>query len=168
MRTLLHILHFSGAQPRMGYHLLHPQIRHWHRHHYFILVRLIKFRRHTRAISGNGYGQEYTSIITMMIESSAAYSVIGTACLITFGMGSPLSLVFADAATAAQQINEYLIIVRLAHGRAWEEDTVTTIHFKAREVNTISMSDSQIDLDSEQMAGGKPEEGVSGQIVYLR
>ncbi|KAF8899330.1 hypothetical protein BD779DRAFT_77070 [Infundibulicybe gibba] len=132
-----------------------------------ILIRLIAHKRHTQAIlSGNAHGKEYTSIITMIIESSAVYSVIGTACLITYGIGSPLSLLFANAATAAQQTNECLIIVRLAQGQAWEEDTVTSIHFRARGAD-VSRSDSQIDLDSERMVDVKPDEGVSGQIVYL-
>ncbi|KAF8891387.1 hypothetical protein BD779DRAFT_200939 [Infundibulicybe gibba] len=109
-----------------------------------ILVRLIAHRR--RVYATKVHGGDYMSLIAILIESSTAYSVIGAACLITYGVGSPVNLPFANAAIASQQISAYLIIARLAHGRAWQKDTA--IHFGTNKPSA-STSNSQIDDDGQ-------------------
>ncbi|KAF8891397.1 hypothetical protein BD779DRAFT_201319 [Infundibulicybe gibba] len=89
-----------------------------------ILIRLTAHKRLMPTSLARTQGA-YTSLITMMIESSAAYSIIGAACLITSGMNSPAYLPFVSATVSAQQISGYLIIARLAHGQAWQTDTAT-------------------------------------------
>ncbi|KAF8899339.1 hypothetical protein BD779DRAFT_1795785 [Infundibulicybe gibba] len=92
----------------------------------------------------------------MIVESFAVFSIVGTACVIISGLGHPVSLPFSAAGISLQQICEYMIILRVARGQRWEEDTVTSIHFKAREVN-ISMNGSQVGDGSEPDADNKPE-----------
>ncbi|KAF8891401.1 hypothetical protein BD779DRAFT_1671004 [Infundibulicybe gibba] len=125
-----------------------------------ILTRLIAHRRRIpKSLSRTGAGA-YTSLITMMIESSAAYSVIGAACLVTYGVNSPVYSPFVSACITAQvcsisfhllgweaydvkQISGYLVIARLAHGQAWQTDTAT--HDKAERSDVLpSASDGYI------------------------
>ncbi|KAF8890144.1 hypothetical protein BD779DRAFT_1469469 [Infundibulicybe gibba] len=82
-----------------------------------ILTRLIMHRREMRKTSA--HTGEYTSLISMLVESSAFYSIIGGTCLIVSGLGIPV----ADG--GRKQISGYLIIARLAHGRGWQTSTVS-------------------------------------------
>ncbi|KAF8899342.1 hypothetical protein BD779DRAFT_77469 [Infundibulicybe gibba] len=126
----------------------------------FILIRLIIHRRRIRASLSHAHGGVgYLSVMTIIVESFAVFSIVGALCVIATGVGSPASLPFSAATISLQQICEYLIILRVARGEAWKEDTITTaIHFRAREVELeISMSDSQIDVNR-QGADTKPEQ----------
>ncbi|KAF8868948.1 hypothetical protein BD779DRAFT_1590339 [Infundibulicybe gibba] len=110
-----------------------------------ILIRLMIHKYHTPAGLAHAKAGDYTSLVTILVESSAVCSVMAVACLVTYGTNSPMNLPFADATIAAQQICEYLIIARLAHGRAWKEDTMATMHFEARQVDA-SVNDSEINI----------------------
>ncbi|KAF8894656.1 hypothetical protein BD779DRAFT_855688 [Infundibulicybe gibba] len=90
-----------------------------------ILVRLIAHRRSIPTSLVREHTGAYTSLITMMIESSAAYSIIGATCLITHTVNSPTYWLFVSPPAPIQQISGYLIIARLAHGQAWQKDTTT-------------------------------------------
>ncbi|KAF8891399.1 hypothetical protein BD779DRAFT_201329 [Infundibulicybe gibba] len=90
-----------------------------------ILTRLIAHRRSIPTGLSPTHARTYTSLITMLIESFAVYSVIGTVCLVTYGVNSPVYSPFVSACITVQQISGYLIIARLAHGRAWQTDTTT-------------------------------------------
>ncbi|KAF8890153.1 hypothetical protein BD779DRAFT_290583 [Infundibulicybe gibba] len=54
-----------------------------------ILARLIAHRRTVRNTLASAHAGEYTSLISMLIESAAFYSIIGAGCLIATGVGSP-------------------------------------------------------------------------------
>ncbi|KAF8890119.1 hypothetical protein BD779DRAFT_1438642 [Infundibulicybe gibba] len=88
-----------------------------------ILVRLIIHRQAMRKILA--HTGEYTSLISMLIESAAFYSIIGATCVITSGLHSPVGEPLMAATVSAQQISGYLIIARLAHGRGWQKSTVS-------------------------------------------
>ncbi|KAF8890196.1 hypothetical protein BD779DRAFT_1671531 [Infundibulicybe gibba] len=98
----------------------------------FILVRLIAHRRSMQRHFTRIHTGEYASLITMLIESSALYSIIGIGCMITSGVGIPVGNPFVSASISMQQISGYLIIARLAHGQAWQRNTVAESKFVAQ------------------------------------
>ncbi|KAF8889841.1 hypothetical protein BD779DRAFT_1519209 [Infundibulicybe gibba] len=91
----------------------------------------------------------YTSLITMTIESAALYSIVGLACLITYGVGSPVNTPFVSASISAQQISGYLLIARLAHRQTWQKDPSThsrvevNLKFKAATASDSQLSSSR-------------------------
>ncbi|KAF8890200.1 hypothetical protein BD779DRAFT_1622741 [Infundibulicybe gibba] len=90
-----------------------------------ILTRLIAHRRAVRKSLTPKHAGEYTSLIAMLIESAAFYSLIGAGCLIATGVGSPVGQPFVSFAISTQQISGYLIIARLAHGEGWKKTTMS-------------------------------------------
>ncbi|KAF8890142.1 hypothetical protein BD779DRAFT_1438616 [Infundibulicybe gibba] len=88
-----------------------------------ILIRLIAHRQNMRrTLTHTG---KYTSLITMLIESSAFYSIFAATCVVMSGLNSPVGVPLMGATISAQQISGYLIIARLAHGRGWQTSTVS-------------------------------------------
>ncbi|KAF8890169.1 hypothetical protein BD779DRAFT_1518692 [Infundibulicybe gibba] len=90
-----------------------------------ILARLIIHRRVVRTTLATPHAGEYSSLISMLIESAALYSIAGVGYMITVGVDSPLGQPFLGAMMLMQQISGYLIVARLAHGRGWQTDTMS-------------------------------------------
>ncbi|KAF8890180.1 hypothetical protein BD779DRAFT_1438810 [Infundibulicybe gibba] len=118
-----------------------------------ILARLIMHRRAVRTTLATPHAGEYSSLISMLVESATLYSIVGVGYLITTGMGNPVRAAFIGALAPTQQISGYLIIARLAHGRGWQTDTVLVLS-KIVMPGNISARDA--------WEGG--EEGVSGTL----
>ncbi|KAF8873472.1 hypothetical protein BD779DRAFT_1451849 [Infundibulicybe gibba] len=110
-----------------------------------IIARLIAHRRRIQTSLALTHAEAYTSLITMAIESAALFSIIGLACLITYGVGSPVNAPFVSASISAQQISGYLLIVRLAHGQTWQKDP--SMHVRAGVELKTSTADSQLGSD---------------------
>ncbi|KAF8890177.1 hypothetical protein BD779DRAFT_1518723 [Infundibulicybe gibba] len=90
-----------------------------------ILARLIIHRRAVRTTLATPHAGEHSSLISMLIESAALYSIVGVGYLIAMGVGSPLREPFLGAMLSMQQISGYLIIACLAHGRGWQKSTMS-------------------------------------------
>ncbi|KAF8890170.1 hypothetical protein BD779DRAFT_1671515 [Infundibulicybe gibba] len=89
-----------------------------------ILARLIVHRRTMRETSSL-HTWEHSSLVSMLVESAALYSIVGVGYLIATGVGSPVREPFSIATLSVQQISGYLIIARLAHGRGWQTSTTS-------------------------------------------
>ncbi|KAG6841579.1 hypothetical protein C0991_009614 [Blastosporella zonata] len=70
------------------------------------------------------HAKEYVSLLTIVVESASLYSVFALIFLVTYALNDPVNSVFLTVASFTQQIANYLIIYRLAQGRAWHKDTV--------------------------------------------
>ncbi|KAF8890178.1 hypothetical protein BD779DRAFT_1785198 [Infundibulicybe gibba] len=116
-----------------------------------ILVRLIIHRREVRTTLASPHAGEYSSLISMLVESAALYSIVGVGYLIATGVGSPIREVFIGAVAPTQQISGYLIIARLAHGRGWQTDT-RLVPSKLVILGHVSARDAQAG-DKEQVLG---------------
>ncbi|KAI0033278.1 hypothetical protein K488DRAFT_48014 [Vararia minispora EC-137] len=90
-----------------------------------IVLRLLWYRRTLMTSLPAAHARHYLSIATVLIESASLYSVFALGFLISYGTGNPINQIFLGLAQAAQQISTYLIIYRLADGRAWNRDTLT-------------------------------------------
>jgi uncharacterized membrane protein YgcG len=84
-----------------------------------ITIRLLLYRRRARRAIQGDQGSEYFSLAAIVIESAALYSVFALIFIITYAINNPLNQIFLGVASSAQQIAGYLIIYRVAQGRAW-------------------------------------------------
>ncbi|RDX50535.1 hypothetical protein OH76DRAFT_455973 [Lentinus brumalis] len=102
-----------------------------------IVTRLLMFRRSHLEHLPAEHSQQYLSIVTLIIESAALYSCFAIAFLVSYALNSPINQIWLGFAQAAQQVATYLIIYRVADGKAWtsrtmNEAAMTSIKFNAR------------------------------------
>ncbi|KAF8890184.1 hypothetical protein BD779DRAFT_1438792 [Infundibulicybe gibba] len=124
-----------------------------------ILTRLIMHRRAVGMTLATPHAGEYSSVISMLIESAALYSIVGVGYLIATGVGSPLREPFLGAMMSMQQISGYLIIARLAHGRGWRTST-TSESTKIVIRGHVSAKDEKVD-DEEVLGDLKVARGAA-------
>ncbi|KAL0576738.1 hypothetical protein V5O48_005244 [Marasmius crinis-equi] len=89
-----------------------------------ITIRLLMYRRNAAGILPENHAREYLSLATIFVESAALYSVCSILFLITYAVNNPANQVLLSFASDAQQIAGYMIIYRVASGRAWTENTL--------------------------------------------
>ncbi|TFY61712.1 hypothetical protein EVJ58_g4342 [Rhodofomes roseus] len=122
-----------------------------------IAGRLLVYRHRVQSVLGAHHAKGYANIATILVESAVLYSAFAFTFLIVFGMNNPLAYIFINYVNSIQAICSFLIIFRVATGKAWAEDTTsrlmesthgnvvklqpaTSIHF-ARDTST-GMTDS--------------------------
>ncbi|KAI0311178.1 hypothetical protein OF83DRAFT_779726 [Amylostereum chailletii] len=91
-----------------------------------ITIRLLQYRRTIISSLPADHAKHYLSLAAVLIESAALYSLFAFIFLITYAVNNPINQIFLGLAQAAQQISTYLIIYRLADGKAWNKDTLNT------------------------------------------
>jgi len=89
-----------------------------------IVIRLLLYRREIRSLLPEEPAWHYVSLSAIIVESAALYSFLALIFIISYATGNPINQIFLGGASSAQQIATYLIIIRLAEGRAWTKDTV--------------------------------------------
>ncbi|KAJ3499746.1 hypothetical protein NLJ89_g10062 [Agrocybe chaxingu] len=89
-----------------------------------IATRLLLYRRKIMATIAPDHGTEYFSLAAIFVESAALYSLFAILFIITYAIDNPINQVFLAFSTAAQQIAGYLIIYRVAEGRALDQKTL--------------------------------------------
>ncbi|KAF7362401.1 hypothetical protein MVEN_00587300 [Mycena venus] len=90
-----------------------------------IIGRLLLYRRSLLKDLPVAYGAHYISLITIVVESAALYTVFAILFLITYALNNPTNQVWLAVGSASQQIANLLIIYRIADGSAWTKDTLT-------------------------------------------
>ncbi|KAF8204054.1 hypothetical protein BJ912DRAFT_224815 [Pholiota molesta] len=99
-----------------------------------IAARLLMYRRRAMlAALPHGHATHYVSLAAIFVESAALYSIVALTFIISYALNNPINQIFLCMASSAQQIAGYLIIYRLAEGRAWNQETSarkpTTLRF---------------------------------------
>ncbi|KAF7431157.1 hypothetical protein PC9H_006877 [Pleurotus ostreatus] len=89
-----------------------------------IVVRIWGYQRQGRSVFGKSFGQHYTSISTVFVESAAMYTIVSILLLATYSIGHPINQIFLGVSPSVQMVANYLIIYRVAQGRAWTSDTL--------------------------------------------
>jgi hypothetical protein len=79
-----------------------------------ICLRLLSQRR---AMKGSAVGSMYTSLIEMLVESAALYTVFGIGFIITLAINNPIQDIFLAWLPAASGIAPTLIILRVTQRR---------------------------------------------------
>lgn len=109
-----------------------------------IVLRLLLYRRRLIKRLSADHAKHYVSLASIIVESAALYSLFAFIFLVTYAVNNPVNQIFlgfasftqvnsqvprcdsTDNQSLLQQISSYLIIYRLADGRAFKKDTITT------------------------------------------
>lgn len=110
-----------------------------------IILRLLLYRRTVSRTLPEDYTKHYLSVATIVVESVLLYSVFALAFIITYVLNNPMNQVFMYMGSACQvhrppslfvhgvimlllfqQIAGYMIISRVAQGRAWSSNTIAS------------------------------------------
>ncbi|KAF9259321.1 hypothetical protein L218DRAFT_1059462 [Marasmius fiardii PR-910] len=109
-----------------------------------IAIRLLLYRKYSRGSLADDHSSGYLSLATIFIESAALYSVCSFVFLITYAVNNPANQIMFAVESSAQQIAGYMIIYRVANGRAWTHETaqqtMTIPAFKKNSVLTTELS----------------------------
>lgn len=101
---------------------------------------MVTHGRNVRKHLGKDYATVYFALVSLIIESVLPYTLSGIAFLVSFGIGSDISIAFAcvyiplmvstgsvcgsvTSAYGLQCISPQMLILRVASGRAWNEET---------------------------------------------
>ncbi|KAK2462417.1 hypothetical protein APHAL10511_005551 [Amanita phalloides] len=118
-----------------------------------IVLRLVLHRRRMLLTLPPEYAAQYVSLATIIIESAALYSVFALAFTITYAIYPPISPVFLPLALTFQQIAGYLIILRVARGRARNSNTLSRSAASEPHLSPLNFNapvfNSHIDMDQE-------------------
>ncbi|RDX40715.1 hypothetical protein OH76DRAFT_307773 [Lentinus brumalis] len=87
-----------------------------------------------RNVKGGKAAVRYTGTVSMVVESALPYSMAGLAFLVSFGIGSDLSVMFGAFYGLFSCISPQLIIMRIVSGTAWTRnrtaETVSGLEFQ--------------------------------------
>ncbi|KAI0718246.1 hypothetical protein C8T65DRAFT_716986 [Cerioporus squamosus] len=88
-----------------------------------ITLRLLLYRREVLKPLPEAHTQHYLSLATIIIESAVIHTAFAVAFVTSCGLNAPINQAFEGFASAAQQVATYLIIYRVADGKAWVKQT---------------------------------------------
>ncbi|KAJ3013836.1 hypothetical protein NUW54_g1477 [Trametes sanguinea] len=91
-----------------------------------IIMRLLTYRRALLEHLPSAHSQHYVSLISIIVESAALYSVFAVAFLVSYAINAPINQMWLAFAVSAQPIATYLIIYRVADGQAWSSQTLSS------------------------------------------
>ena len=141
-----------------------------------IIFRFTLHRRVILDVLPAEYAKHYLSIATILVESAALYSIFALAFIVSYALNNPINQIFLTFATTSQvrglycrdsylrlmlclkQVAGYLIILRLAQGRAWRSDILAraeqepqlpTIHYSLPVSTTQVESDQSLDIEAQ-------------------
>ncbi|KAF8833683.1 hypothetical protein BDN67DRAFT_976479 [Paxillus ammoniavirescens] len=88
-----------------------------------ICYRMVYHAVKVRKQLGNEYAAVYFDVISVIVESVLPYTISGLAFLVSFGIGSPTSVMFCCVYILVMCISPQMLILRVIKGRAWNKDT---------------------------------------------
>ncbi|KIK65899.1 hypothetical protein GYMLUDRAFT_951611 [Collybiopsis luxurians FD-317 M1] len=140
-----------------------------------IVFRLLLHRHRITRAMGSSHGSQYTSLVAIVVESAAIYSSFALAFLIPFGLNSPVAQLFLQALSLIQGATTFLIIFRIAQGKAWSEGARTNANIFGNTEDsganrTIGGHAIQFRRSVKSIidAGGQNGEGKDDDTIMLR
>ncbi|KAH7869185.1 uncharacterized protein C8R40DRAFT_1060086 [Lentinula edodes] len=97
-----------------------------------IVARLMVYRYRISKVMGKTYGRQYTSIASLVIESSLLYTSFQLLFIVPFAMNTAVQTLFLQPLSQIQIVAPLLVIYRVSSGRAWTSNTSTQI-FKSQD-----------------------------------
>ncbi|KAG9312276.1 hypothetical protein JVU11DRAFT_7580 [Chiua virens] len=96
----------------------------------FIAIRLLMYKRFTEQSLGKKQARKspYTSIATMLIESSALYATWSLVFIVLYALSDPGQYIMIQMLRNVQVIAPLLIVYRVSKGTAWGETTSTNLN----------------------------------------
>ncbi|KAJ7448666.1 hypothetical protein B0H11DRAFT_340224 [Mycena galericulata] len=92
-----------------------------------IVGRLLFMRYRLRKLMGSNAPTPYVTVVAMVVESAAIYSINGLIFLVSYGVNSPVQNLALPLLGQTQSIAPLLIILRVAQGEAWSGATMTEL-----------------------------------------
>ncbi|KIP10243.1 hypothetical protein PHLGIDRAFT_125731 [Phlebiopsis gigantea 11061_1 CR5-6] len=92
---------------------------------FLICGRIMYVSKEVKQSLGKEAARPYTSIVAMIVESALPYTVVGIMYIISFGLNSPLSILFLSIYAMASCISPQMIMLRVLLGQGWTRDTAT-------------------------------------------
>ncbi|KAF8644102.1 hypothetical protein AX14_009497 [Amanita brunnescens Koide BX004] len=113
-----------------------------------IITRLLLYRKEVSKTLPAYHTKQYLSVAAIVVESALLYSIFSLAFIITYALHNPMNRVFVYMGSACQQIAGYMIVLRVAQGRAWTSNTLTlgTVSANIRFNPPVSTSHGDIEL----------------------
>ncbi|KAI9572372.1 hypothetical protein HD554DRAFT_2186146 [Boletus coccyginus] len=95
----------------------------------FISIRVLLFKKQVEKALGREEAQTspYTSVVAMLIESSALYATWSLVFIIVYAVGNPGQYILLMTLCNVQVISPTLIVYRVSKGVAWERRTTNAI-----------------------------------------
>ncbi|EMD34961.1 hypothetical protein CERSUDRAFT_116481 [Gelatoporia subvermispora B] len=90
-----------------------------------LVTRLLYMRRRIIATLGRQYGQMYTGIAAMIVESALPYALVSFIFVVLYGLNNTAANLFIPLVSQVQCIAPMLVILRVTRGRAWSYDTAS-------------------------------------------
>ncbi|KIL60565.1 hypothetical protein M378DRAFT_167924 [Amanita muscaria Koide BX008] len=103
---------------------------------FLIALRLCLHRRKLLNTLPPEHAKQYLSLVAILVESAALYSVVALAFIISKYLRSPMDPIFLALSPFCQQIAGYLIILRVAQGRAWGLKTLGVTSDVEKQLNS--------------------------------
>ncbi|KAJ6482590.1 hypothetical protein C8R45DRAFT_1062954 [Mycena sanguinolenta] len=97
-----------------------------------IAGRLLFMRYRLKKLVGTSSSMPYITITAMLVESAAIYSINGIIFLVAYGLNDPSQNLWLPLLGQTQSIAPLLIILRVAQGQAWSNQTIdqlTSVRF---------------------------------------
>ncbi|KAH9840967.1 uncharacterized protein C8Q71DRAFT_701436 [Rhodofomes roseus] len=104
-----------------------------------IAGRLLVYRHHVKNVLGAHHANFYANVVAIFVESAVLYSVFALTFLITFGLNNQVSDFFLNYVNNIQAISSFLIIYRVATGKAWTEHTTDVQIMGSTRSNSIKL-----------------------------
>ncbi|KAJ3910394.1 hypothetical protein F5879DRAFT_378873 [Lentinula edodes] len=89
-----------------------------------ICGRLLYLRNEVNKILGPTHAKMYTSIIAILVESAALFTILGIVYVVVYARKSQTSIALVQVWGDFCAISPQLIILRIAMGHGWTKDTV--------------------------------------------
>lgn len=90
--------------------------------------RILFIRNRVKMSLGAYHAKTYTSLVAVLVESAALYSVTGLIFIVSYARNSPFQNIVLPPLGLVQGIAPILILLRVAKGRAWNQTTMVTIN----------------------------------------
>jgi len=109
-----------------------------------ICLRLLQARARTLGVLSPEMSRTYTSVVAVLIESAAPFTVIGISLVVVTAKSSPLTYAFSDIWSLFCSLSPQMIILRVAMGQGWRKETskelTTTVVFAPTAVRVHEQS----------------------------
>jgi len=136
-----------------------------------IVFKMKKYQKEIVDCFGPELASPYIFIQNMFIESSAVYTLVSLPVVITVGLRTPISQIFVGLAPPVQMCCSYLIIWRVAEGRAFSSEVTpkyppppqSLVEFRKPSVVilTTSASGTEDTEARDQITTGSDDKGIT-------
>ncbi|KAJ3570788.1 hypothetical protein NP233_g4165 [Leucocoprinus birnbaumii] len=97
-----------------------------------LVGRLLWMRHRLHQTLGSAYTRLYSTIAVIILESALPYALVSLVFIVLYGTNNTAAVMFIPLTVQLECISPMLIIVRVARGQAWTNETIRTSVAKHR------------------------------------